>query len=104
MHNDWPSFEELRRMAEQCPEKLEAFRNRQVEALIAAEPIELRRRLRGLQFQINCQRELHESPMASCIAISNMMHQSLQHLQQTLNGPHQTEEKTVLNDNVFPLF
>ncbi|MFL0803149.1 MAG: DUF3135 domain-containing protein [Agarilytica sp.] len=85
---EWPSFDELRRLAEQSPERLEAFRTREIEALIARAPEQLKRRLRGLQFQVNCQRRLHRSPLGSCIAISKMMHESLVKLQAVLNGSH----------------
>ncbi len=86
MHNNWPKFEELRQLAEESPERLEAFLSREVEALIDSAPIEIQDRLRGLQFQVDCQRKIHKSPLGSCVAISKMMHESLSRLQQVLNG------------------
>ncbi len=101
---EWPSFDELKRMAETSPERLEAFRINEIEALIAQAPEHLRRRLRGLQFQVNSQRRLHKSPMGSCVAISRMMHDSLLRLQAVLhrrtvasNAP-----KHAYQDNVIP--
>lgn len=86
MYNNWPNFEELRQLAEESPERLEAFLHREVEALIESAPIDMQGRLRGLQFQVDCQRKIHKSPLGSCVAISKMMHESLSRLQQVLNG------------------
>ncbi|TVZ38471.1 uncharacterized protein DUF3135 [Alteromonadaceae bacterium 2753L.S.0a.02] len=84
--NKWPSFEQLAKMAETHPEALEQFRQREVEALIDSAPVEMQRRLRGLQFQIDCQRQLHPTPVGACLAISKMMHESLGRLQRALHG------------------
>lgn len=89
MYKDWPSFDELKRLAEQSPEKLEELRENKVRALIEQAPEAYRRRLRGLQFQVECQRRLHSSPMGSCIAISKMMHESLARLNEVLQGRSQ---------------
>ncbi len=106
VRKEWPSFDELKRLAEQSPERLEAFRTREIEALIARAPEHLKRRLRGLQFQVNCQRQLHKSPLGSCIAISKMMHESLLKLQAVLSGTHtQSQYDTygeVRPNNVIP--
>lgn len=83
---NWPSFEQLIRMAETDPEGLEKFRLREVGNLIENSSEAYRRRLRGLQFEIDCQREIHKTPMGACIAISKMMQDSLLHLNYTLNG------------------
>ncbi|WP_018277650.1 DUF3135 domain-containing protein [Teredinibacter turnerae] len=81
---DWPSFERLFHMAEHEPEALEAFRQQEVAAIIDSAPEEMQRRLRGLQFQIDCQRELHQTPVGVCMAISQMMHESLGKLQSAM--------------------
>lgn len=119
---EWPSFDELKRWAEHSPERLEAFRSQEIEAIISSAPEHLQRRLRGLQFQVNCQRQLHKSPMGSCIAISKMMHQSLNRLQEALSDLREikglrelrkdkrnrrqepTETTANIHDNVVSLF
>lgn len=83
---NWPSVEELMRMAETDPEGLEKFRQREIESLIEDAPEKYQRRLRGLQFQVDCQRELASNPISSCIAISKMMRDSLLELNKALNG------------------
>ncbi|WP_086932769.1 DUF3135 domain-containing protein [Agarilytica rhodophyticola] len=99
MYEKWPSFDELKKLAEQSPEKLEEFRERQVQALIEQAPERIRKRLQGLQFQINCQRELHKTPLASCIAISQMMHESLAKLNEAFSANHADTSFNERNDN-----
>ena len=82
-----PSIDQLIEIAKKDPEALEAIRQREVEAFISSAPQEMQRRLQGLQFQIDCRRRLHkDSAMGSCIAISQMMMDSLQHLNEALHG------------------
>lgn len=84
--SDFPTFDELLKLAQEDPEKLEAFRQEQVEKLIAEAPEGRQRRLRGLQFQIDAQRKIHhDSPMGSCMSISKMMHESFAELRSWLN-------------------
>lgn len=86
--SDWPSFEKLFEMAEHQPDALEAFRQKEVAALIESAPEDMQHRLRGLQFQIDCQRKLHPTPVGACIAISKMMHESLGRLHRALHSLH----------------
>ena len=86
MHNEWPNFDELLKLARSAPEKLEAFRLKEVDRIIAGTPKEMQHRLKGLQFQVDCRRRLQKNSMASCIAISEMMHESLLKLNATLNN------------------
>lgn len=78
----WPSFEKMCKLAKEQPSELENWRKAEVERIImqASEPA--RRRLKGLQFQIDCERQKHSSAMGACIAISKKMHESLN----ALNG------------------
>ncbi len=85
MSNGLPSFDQLLEIARHNPDQLEAIRQQEVEALIARAPVHLQRRLRGLQFQIDCQRSMHKSPMGSCLAISKMMLNSLDELNSALH-------------------
>lgn len=83
-----PGFDTLRYLAEHDPKRLELLRNALTEMLIARSPAESRQRLRGLQFQINARVKLARNPVAACIAVSAMMHDTLDQLQRTLcDGP-----------------
>ena len=85
MSYDLPEFDKLREMAKQNPEQLEKLRAELCDQLIQEAPEEHRRRLRGLQFRIDMERQRAKSPMAACIAISGMMHDSFDRLRQVLN-------------------
>jgi uncharacterized protein YecE (DUF72 family) len=73
-------FDEMLALAQQDPESFEEKRLEYIEAFLDKIPEEKQRRLRGLQWQIDQTRRLARTPMASCIAISNMMWDSLNHL------------------------
>ena len=84
--SNYPSFNELLKLAQEDPEALEKFRQEQVELIINQAPIKNQQRLRGLQFQIDAQRTLHpNSPMGACLKISQMMHDSCDNLRTWLN-------------------
>ncbi len=85
MSYDLPEFDKLREMAQNNPEQLEALRVQLCDRLIQDAPEQYRRKLRGLQFRIDMERRRAKSPMAACIAISGMMHDSFDKLRQTLN-------------------
>lgn len=85
-----PGFDTLRYLAEHDPDRLELLRNALTEMLIARSPAESRQRLRGLQFQINARVKLAHNPIAACLAVSSMMHDTLSQLQRTLcDGPEE---------------
>lgn len=73
-------------IAKRNPEELERIRLREIEQLIGRAPEHLKARLRGLQFQIDCKRRLHATPLGSCIEISKMMLDSVYSLNEALNG------------------
>ncbi len=114
--SDFPSFDQLLKLAQEKPEELEQFRQEQVELLISQAPESSRRRLRGLQFQIDAQRQLHsDSPMGACMKMSQMMHESFAELRVWLNditgvndplrgeiNAFQAEEKTAAKVLTFP--
>lgn len=79
-----PGFDTLRYLAEHDPERLEHLRSTLTEMLIARSPAESQQRLRGLQFQINARIRLAPNPIAACVAVSSMMHETLEQLQRTL--------------------
>lgn len=83
-----PAFDTLRYLAEHDPERLEHLREALTELLISRSPEESRQRLRGLQFQVNARITLAPNPVAACIAVSSMMYDTLDQLQQVLSdGP-----------------
>lgn len=75
-------FDEWKTLAQQDPAAFEDMRRQHIDSFIAGVPEEKRRRLKGLQWQIDQTRSLARTPMASCIAISNMMWDSLYQLNQ----------------------
>lgn len=90
-----PGFDTLRYLAEHDPDRLELLRNALTEMLIARSPEESRHRLRGLQFQINARVKLASNPIAACLAVSSMMHDTLSQLQRTLvDGPDEPITQT----------
>ena len=86
MMSNYPTFNDLLRLAQDNPEALEKFRQEQVELIINCAPVKHQQRLRGLQFQIDAQRALHvNSPMGACLKISQMMHDSFDDLRAWLD-------------------
>lgn len=71
-----PDFDTLRRLAVAEPERLDELLRQQIEGLIDRVRPEQQQRLRGLQFRIDCQRQLAKNNMDSCIRIAAMMHDS----------------------------
>lgn len=86
MSSSFPTPEKLREIAENDPDGLEQIRRQEIEQLIARAPEHLKARLRGLQFQIDCKRQLHKNPLGACIEISRMMFDSVATLSQALHG------------------
>ena len=81
-----PKFEELRDLADQDPTQLDQLKNQLVDELIQQASPNTQRRLQGLQFQIEMERRRSTSPMAACIKISSMMHDSLSELSSMLRA------------------
>ncbi len=80
-----PDFDTLKELAEKDPEALERLREEYVQDVIDSAPPELRRRLQGLQFQIDAQRRIHTTPLSSCMKLSQMMYKSFNELRYLLN-------------------
>lgn len=70
-------FDEMLVLAKTDPATFEARREEYIESFLTSIPAAKRNRLRGLQWQIDQTRQLARTPMASYIAISNMMWDSL---------------------------
>lgn len=91
MKQEMPDFDVLLGLAQNDPEQLEQIRQQLTVETINAAPGYLRRRLRGLQFKIDSTRTLAKTPLAACIQLTQMMHQSFEELRGALNSPHFAE-------------
>ena len=84
--SDLLNFDELLTLAQTDPEALEALRQEHINRLIDNAPEQYQQRLKGLQFQIDAHRKIHsDSPLGSCMKISQMMHESFAELRGWLN-------------------
>lgn len=109
MQYNLPDFDTLLGMAKNDPDGLEQLRKNLTNQIIDSAPAEIRRRLHGLQFQIDARRTTSRTPMSSCIKISEMMHESFSTLRFVLNNiTEQTElipevvNKRAGNGNIIP--
>lgn len=80
-----PSFEELRHLAEHDPAGLEQLRQSIVEHAINGAPASYQRRLRGLQFRIDAERQRSSNPLSACLRLSRMMHDQLYEMVEVIN-------------------
>lgn len=67
------AFDHWASLARHDPRAFEAARRALLQSLIESAPLTQRRRLAGLQWRIDRERERSDNPMASCIKVSNMM-------------------------------
>ncbi len=81
MDKKLPEIDELIKMASNDPEGLENMRKQLCEQLIQGAPEKFRKRLNGLQFQVDMARRKSNNPMHCCLKISEMMLDSYQDLQ-----------------------
>ncbi len=103
-------FDEMVRLAKDDPDAYESKRERMIQEVIDNTSPEVRRRMEGLQWQIDQIRSTSANPMQSCLRISQMMWDSvlgddglLDHMRQ-LTDPEQIpklnkikESATVVN-------
>ena len=75
-----PPFDDLVELARNRPDELEKLRIALCENAIRGAPVALRPQLRGLQFRIDMESRRYSTPMARCLRISTMMHESLAEL------------------------
>ena len=76
-HNDDFDFDRLAELAQQAPEDFETVRRRMIAQIIESAPEASRRRLTGLQWQVDMVRDRAGSPMGACVEISQMMWDSV---------------------------
>lgn len=67
------NFQEWAELAQRDPQRFEARRSRVINEAIRRVPLDRQRMLRGLQWRVDRVRELKRTPLAACMAISNMM-------------------------------
>ena len=91
-----PDFDELVRLAQTDPESFESFRKDVCEEFISQAPEQYQRRLRGIQFQIDMEVEKASNPMAACVKVSQMMHESFHKLRIALNQFQESEENNMV--------
>lgn len=70
-------FEHWAGMAKKNPEAFETMRKKCLAELIEQAPERVRRRMEGLQWQVEVIRERSANPMAACLSISQMMWDSV---------------------------
>lgn len=88
MKSRLPAFDVLVDMARNDPHGLESLRVSLTEAVIAEAGDELKRkRLQGIQFRVDMERQRARSPLAACIRVSEMMCQSLAELHRSMVMP-----------------
>lgn len=85
-------FDEWVRLAREDPDAYEDLRKQLIQEVIDNTSPEIKRRLQGLQWQIDQIRSTSANPMASCLRISQMMwdsvlgdHGLIEHMQQLSN-------------------
>lgn len=102
MQSTLPNFDSLVEMAQKSPEKFESLRTRMIKEVIDGARGTCKQRLKGLQFNIDMEIRRAKTSMASCIKISQMMHESLAQLQTHLDvnnapaEPQKTKPATVI--------
>lgn len=110
-HNIPQDFDEWMMLAKNDPDKFEEKRRIRIESFFNNVPAEKLQRLKGLQWQIDQTRKLADNPMASCIAISNMMWDSVNRLQEhqyqlvnlATGAAPRTEKKKPVSAKILPL-
>ena len=85
MQSPLPSFDELLKLAKQSPEELEQLKRKLINEVIDSAGDSLKNRLKGLQFNIDMEIRRSKTPMASCMKISQMMHESIGRLRTMLD-------------------
>lgn len=78
-------FDAWAKLARENPEDFERRREAVLRAAIEAAPVRHRRRLQGLQFQIDLERQRAGSALGACIKLNSMMWASFFKLRDELN-------------------
>ncbi|WP_455210902.1 DUF3135 domain-containing protein [Kaarinaea lacus] len=75
-------FDMWSELSKKDPEAFEAMRQKMVQDFIGSVPENKQHRLRCLQWKVDKVREKQKTPLAACVAISDMMWDSLERLNQ----------------------
>ena len=73
-------FEEWSELSQKDPQAFEELRKKTINEFIDGVAVERQHRLRCLQWKIDRVREKNSTPLAACVAISDMMWDSLERL------------------------
>lgn len=99
MQSELLDFDTLMEMAQKSPDKLELLRKRMIKEVIDGARGSSRRRLEGLQFKIDMEIRRSKTPLASCIRISQMMHESMADLRDYLDVNKTIPQPVLLGSN-----
>ena len=100
MRHKLPAFDVLVDMARNDPQKLENLRLKLTSSVIEGAATEQKRkRLEGLQFRVDLERERARSPLAATIKISEMMCHSLADLHRSMVTPLVSEEEEQISES-----
>lgn len=98
---DLSDYELLSRVARDDPSAFEALRSEMISDFLDGVPEECQRRLRGLQFRVDCLRRLKGTPLARLLKIQALMwdsflkmDQELQIFVQSIHGTLAASEET----------
>ncbi len=80
------NFEEWAALAREDGDAFERRRQQLIEGMLAAAPERMQRRLRGLQFQIDLERERAGTPLGAAVRLNSMMWSSFADLRDALAG------------------
>lgn len=101
-------FDRLSALASEDPKAFESYREKLYQQVIDQAPIELQRRLKGIQFRINMARKAAGNPISSCMRISEMMHDSFVELKLALANPkkylHEQQSSHTESAEIIQLF
>lgn len=99
-------FEYWSILASTDPQKFEQLRQDKISAVIDRATNQRQQRLRGLQWKIDRIREQHkDSATAACLAISELMWETFEHLAELLQSQAENALSTptpAIRDNIIP--
>ncbi len=98
-----PDFDKLSELAKTEPGAFEAMRIELCQQFIDSAPVDLQRRLEGLQFRIDMERRRSGNPVKNCMTLSAMMNDSLSQLSLALSNPEEfLRENRQNNAEILP--
>ncbi|MCW8908847.1 MAG: DUF3135 domain-containing protein [Sedimenticola sp.] len=96
-------FDEWLRLAKEDPDAFEARRDQLLREAIDQAPLHFRKKLHGLQFQVDMIRERSSHPLGACVRISNLMMDHLYREEYGVKaGASSAEGDPPANNNLIP--